>query len=188
MILIMPPAVFLHFRGRQPVIVLQLITIIFFIAVIVRHHIFFMLQLTKIFHFEMAHAIHGYPGACKNIHGHSYELHVSVGISNASNYFIPEPGFILDFKQIKELIKAFVISNFDHKLVLSNHFLAEHPECCNHENLVKWEVEPSVENMLIFIQRTLVPKLPAGITLAELKLYETADSYARWVNTAMVYY
>ena len=37
-----------------------------------------MLKLTKIFHFEMAHAIHGYAGACKHIHGHSYELHVTV--------------------------------------------------------------------------------------------------------------
>lgn len=37
-----------------------------------------MLQLTKIFHFEMAHAIDGYAGACKNIHGHTYELHVTV--------------------------------------------------------------------------------------------------------------
>lgn len=26
----------------------------------------------------MAHAIHGYAGACKNIHGHSYELEVTV--------------------------------------------------------------------------------------------------------------
>lgn len=142
-----------------------------------------MLQLTKIFHFEMAHAIHGYPGACKNIHGHSYELHVSLGISNANNYFIPETGFIMDFKLIKTMIKELVIDGFDHKLVLSQHYLVHHPELHGHENLVKWEVEPSVENMLIFIQRQLCSKLPPGISLAELKLYETADSYARWVNT-----
>lgn len=34
-----------------------------------KHPIKIMLTLTKIFHFEMAHAINGYPGSCKNIHG-----------------------------------------------------------------------------------------------------------------------
>lgn len=131
----------------------------------------------------MAHAIHGYPGACRNIHGHSYELHVSVGISNYNNYFIPDTGFIMDFKQIKQLIKELVIEGFDHKLVLSQHFLAHHPELYSYENLVKWEVEPSVENMLICIQRLLCSKLPPGVALSELKLYETPDSYAKWVNT-----
>ena len=37
-----------------------------------------MIKITKIVHFEMAHAIYGYNGRCKNIHGHSYELHVTV--------------------------------------------------------------------------------------------------------------
>ena len=50
-----------------------------------------MLLLTKIFDFETAHAIDGYNGMCKNIHGHSYELHVTVGslvIAAVATYLI----------------------------------------------------------------------------------------------------
>ena len=78
-----------------------------------------MLTLTKIFHFEMAHAIYGYLGACKNIHGHSYELHVTVTTSEQVKEFIPAPGFIIDFKEIKQVVFASVIQSLDHKLVLS---------------------------------------------------------------------
>ena len=37
-----------------------------------------MIRITKEFKFEMAHALHGYDGLCKNIHGHSYRLWVTV--------------------------------------------------------------------------------------------------------------
>lgn len=144
-----------------------------------------MLQLTKIFHFEMAHAINGYAGPCKNIHGHSYELHVTVGLTNKNNYFLPGPGFIIDFKEIKKLIKENVIGLFDHKLVVSKNYIAAHPEINNNENLVSWDVEPSVENLLIYIERSIATKLPDEVHLCELKLYETADSYARWVNNCV---
>jgi 6-pyruvoyltetrahydropterin/6-carboxytetrahydropterin synthase len=63
-----------------------------------------MLQLTKIFHFEMGHAIYGYTGICKNIHGHSYELHVTVSAEEEKQDYIASPGFIIDFKEIKKLL------------------------------------------------------------------------------------
>ena len=37
-----------------------------------------MIRITKEFKFEMAHALHGYDGLCKNIHGHSYKLWVTI--------------------------------------------------------------------------------------------------------------
>ena len=72
-----------------------------------------MIQLTKIFHFEMAHAIDGYPGACKNIHGHSYELHVQVNSGNHSNEYIEGIGLAIDFKDIKNIVKSHIIDAFD---------------------------------------------------------------------------
>ncbi len=133
----------------------------------------------------MAHAIHGYAGQCKNIHGHSYELHVTVAAVGNNEDFIAAPGFIIDFKQIKQLVQQEVIEKFDHKLVLSKAFITEHPAVSSHENLVQWEMEPSAENMLLFIQRQLASRLPAPVVLAELRLYETADSCARWSNQAI---
>ena len=140
-----------------------------------------MLRLTKIFHFEMAHAIHGYQGACKNIHGHSYELHVTLGTVNIQKDYIPSPGFIIDFKQIKNLVHTALIEKFDHSLVLSRAYLQDHPTNNIHDNLIIWDVEPSAENILIYMQRVLNDRLPDDIKLLQIKLYETKDSFAEWI-------
>ena len=144
-----------------------------------------MLSLTKIFHFEMAHAIHGYPGACKNIHGHSYELHVKVTAGANSRNYIPAPGFIIDFKELKHLVSSAIIKTFDHKLVLSSSYLDINPAIKLHGNLVVWQVEPTAENLLIYIVKTLSVRFPDHIKLLQLKLYETKDSYAEWTNDEM---
>lgn len=131
----------------------------------------------------MAHAIYGYPGSCKKIHGHSYELHVTLSNNSNKEEYLPAPGLILDFKELKNLVLASVIEMVDHKLILSRSFLSENPELHSQENLVIWEAEPTAENMLIFIQRVLQNKFPANIILAELKLFETKNSYVRWINS-----
>jgi 6-pyruvoyltetrahydropterin/6-carboxytetrahydropterin synthase len=141
-----------------------------------------MLQITKIFHFEMAHAIHGYDGPCKNIHGHSYELHVTVSCDIDNDEYIPAPGFILDFKQLKKVVNAAVVDIFDHKLILSEDFLLKNPPLHTQANLVIWQMEPTAENLLIYIKRSLDTKFSEGFNLVALKLYETKDSYAEWVK------
>ncbi|WP_363320113.1 6-carboxytetrahydropterin synthase [Hydrotalea sp.] len=60
-----------------------------------------MIQVTKTFRFEMAHANNGYDGPCQNIHGHSYILHASVALLNAEDDFLPAPGFVTDFNALK---------------------------------------------------------------------------------------
>ncbi len=140
-----------------------------------------MLRLTKIFHFEMAHAIHGYQGACKNIHGHSYELHVTLGTVEIQKEYIPMPGFIIDFKQIKNLVNTAIIEKFDHSLILSTAYLSDHPTNNIHDNLIIWEVEPSAENILLYMQDVLNSRLPSDIKLIQIKLYETKDSFAEWI-------
>ncbi len=131
----------------------------------------------------MAHAILGYQGVCKNIHGHSYKLHITVSGGSTSNEYIPAPGFVLDFKELKQIAGSAIVQQFDHKLVLSRNYLAKNPDIGSQENLVIWEAEPTAENMLIYIQKVLRKKLPPAIRLVELKLYETKDSYATWINT-----
>jgi 6-pyruvoyltetrahydropterin/6-carboxytetrahydropterin synthase len=141
-----------------------------------------MLLLTKIFRFEMAHAIHGYDGDCKNIHGHSYELHVTITSKVNYNNYIPGTGFFIDFKNIKKIVGDAVVIKFDHKLVLSNKFLAEHPSFNSQSNLVVMDVEPSAENLLLNICQMLKEVLPVDVKLIRLKLFETKDSYAEWIS------
>lgn len=130
----------------------------------------------------MAHAIHGYDGPCKHVHGHSYELHLAITGENTGAGYIPAPGFEVDFKEIKQLVVAEVINRLDHKLVLSHDFLAVNPSFAGQENLISWEVEPSAENLLIFIAKKLKDRVPAHSRLSYMKLYETNNSYAEWFN------
>ena len=140
-----------------------------------------MLQVTRIFRFEMAHAIHGYTGACRHIHGHSYELHVSASQVNGEDDYLPAPGFVMDFKELKHLMEP-IITSLDHKLVLSRDYLNKHSGLHDLENLVTWEHEPSAENILTFIRLSLQKTLPPTTELHKLKIYETKNSYAEWEN------
>ena len=81
-----------------------------------------MITLTKIFRFEAAHAIYGYPGACAAIHGHSYELHVQIAGIDPVESFIPGMGILMDFKDLKKVVQESVISKLDHQLILSREF------------------------------------------------------------------
>jgi 6-pyruvoyltetrahydropterin/6-carboxytetrahydropterin synthase len=141
-----------------------------------------MIRLTKIFRFETAHALQGYEGKCRFIHGHSYELHVTVTDNNIHGQFMKGTGILMDFKDIKKMVQAEVIELLDHKIVLSKNFVAHNPNLPE-DNLFVMDAEPSAENLLIWISRKLQAVLPAGIQLAALKLYETADSFAEWINT-----
>ena len=141
-----------------------------------------MLSVTKIFYFEMAHAIYGYSGPCKNVHGHSYELHVTVSNSFFGDDYIPAPGFVLGFKELKQLVQSSVLETLDHKIVLSDQFLANNNAMALQQNLLVWKAEPTAENILIYIQKILCEKLPSAIKLASLTLYETKSSYALWKN------
>ena len=140
-----------------------------------------MLQVTRIFRFEMAHAIYGYSGACKHIHGHSYELHVSARQVKGNDDYLPAPGFVMDFKELKHLMEP-IIASLDHKLVLSRDYVNKYTGLQELENLVTWDHEPSAENILTFIRTRLQKSLPANIVLHRLKIYETKNSYAEWEN------
>ena len=139
-----------------------------------------MLSITKIFHFEMAHAIYGYAGTCKNIHGHSYKLHVTLSAAKNETDYIPAPGFLADFKDIKKWVQASVIEKFDHCLLLSADFITTNPTISSLKNLVIFEAEPTAENLLIHIRLMLVNIFPDNLKLIHLKLFETKDSYAEW--------
>lgn len=140
-----------------------------------------MLQLTKIFRFETAHAIHGYSGLCRNIHGHSYELHVTIKSKNPPSGYLPAPGFLVDFKDLKHIVKSEVVDYFDHRLFVSRDYVVAHPNVEGLENLEIWDFEPSAENILLFILDKVRKALPEDIEICRMKIYETSTSYAEWV-------
>ena len=141
-----------------------------------------MLSVTKIYRFESAHAINGYEGKCQRVHGHSYELHVTMAHQNPVNDFIDRQGILIDFKEIKNLSKD-AVNHFDHKLLLSTKYLETFPHLLNDEALITLDVEPTAENLLILIRNQILQTLPKGYVLKKLVLWETHDSYASWSTT-----
>lgn len=77
-----------------------------------------ILRVSKEFDFEMAHALDGHDGKCKNIHGHSYGLKVTFSGTPIDAPGEAKDGMVIDFSDIKEIVKTNVVNVFDHALVL----------------------------------------------------------------------
>ena len=140
------------------------------------------IRVTKEFNFEMAHALWNYDGACRNIHGHSYRLFVTIiGEPNADSED-PKFGMVLDFKDLKALVKGPVVEKLDHALVL---YKEVDGELLSHiknmyEKVHLFDFQPTCENLLLFIVDTIRAKLPPALELHSVKLYETASSFGEW--------
>ena len=141
-----------------------------------------LIRITKKFNFEMAHALMGYDGLCKNIHGHSYKLFVTVTGQPLQDDKSPKNGMVLDFSLLKDIVKKSIIEKYDHSLVLNSNM----PESLikplkeNYERIILMQSQPTTENIIIEIAKILKSKLPKNVKLFSIRLYETDSSYAEW--------
>jgi len=140
------------------------------------------IRITKEFRFEAAHALKGYDGPCRNIHGHSYELAVTVTAVPITDAASPKCGMIMDFGDLKCLIKSGITDLFDHALILPESFKDQGliPEGEPFANVVYVDYQPTSENILLDFAGRISRLLPEGITLHHLMLRETSTSYAEW--------
>lgn len=142
-----------------------------------------MLTLTRRFTFEMAHALSGYDGACRHIHGHSYKLYITILGAASTDTSSPKLGMVIDFTDLKRVVNEAIIDRFDHALVLRSGSLDPRFEADvvkEWQKLVFTPYQPTCENMVVEFANSLIPKLPSGIKLHEIKLYETENSYVTY--------
>lgn len=140
------------------------------------------IRVTKSFTFEMAHALANYDGECRNIHGHSYKLFVTLRGTPLQQLGHPQDGMVMDFSQLKYLVKEKVLDTYDHALVL-NAALSERvvSELSKHyEKVTPLPFQPTCENLLFDIVEKIQPNLPSQVELFEVKLFETATAHATW--------
>ena len=138
------------------------------------------IRLTKKFTFEMAHALPGYAGKCRHIHGHSYILYVTVKGEPESDPAHPKYGMVMDFTELKSIVHRLIIDRLDHALLLRHDapLTAELTAAYGKVVTVPWQ--PTCENMVIAFAETLQAALPAQVSLHGIRLYETANSFAEW--------
>jgi 6-pyruvoyltetrahydropterin/6-carboxytetrahydropterin synthase len=141
------------------------------------------IRITKEFSFETGHALYGYDGKCKNVHGHSYKLSVTVigvPISDRSNVKF---GMVIDFSDLKKIVKEEIVDHFDHATVFNQ--TTPHIELANElinrgHHVILVDYQPTSENMVIDFAQKIKDRLPNNIELHSLKLQETETSYAQW--------
>ncbi len=144
-----------------------------------------MIRLTKEFTFEAAHTLEGYDGACREIHGHSYRLFVTIkGVPNPDKNS-PKHGMVMDFGELKKIVNEEIISRLDHAFVMYHTPQSEKiAEALKHrfENVILVDYQPTCENMLYDFAQRIMKRLPKNVELFSLKLNETATSFAEWYS------
>jgi 6-pyruvoyltetrahydropterin/6-carboxytetrahydropterin synthase len=108
-------------------------------------------------HFAASHQLHGYDGACRALHGHTWKVRVEAKTDRINNI-----GISFDFKSLKNLIQK-AIEPLDH------HHINEIPPF-DKEN-------PTAENLASYIYQKVKEKLPKDIRMSEVTVWESA-SYA----------
>ena len=141
------------------------------------------IRITKQFNFETGHALYGYDGKCKNVHGHSYKLDVTVMGTPINDPNHVKYGMVIDFKDLKKMVKEEIVDVFDHATVFNQNTphvaLAKTLEESGHKVLLV-DYQPTSEEMIIDFAAKIQARLPENITLHHLRLQETATSYAEW--------
>lgn len=141
------------------------------------------IRITKQFTFETGHALYGYDGKCKNVHGHSYKLSVTVIGTPIIDRDNVKFGMVIDFSDLKKIVKEEIVDQFDHATVFNEttphvELASELKNRGHHVILVNYQ--PTSENMVIDFAERIKNRLPQNINLFSLKLQETESSFAEW--------
>jgi len=130
----------------------------------------------------MAHALYGYDGPCKNIHGHSYQLEVTVSGEPRNDPSHPKHGMVMDFSDLKKIVNETIVGPLDHALLLNGNSPHKNiPQLDqNFEKVLFVDYQPTCENMLLDFKNRIIKRLPHSVKLVNLKLKETPNSFAEW--------
>ncbi|MFT4673214.1 MAG: 6-pyruvoyltetrahydropterin/6-carboxytetrahydropterin synthase [Saprospiraceae bacterium] len=141
------------------------------------------IRITKQFSFETGHALYGYDGKCRNVHGHSYKLSVTVIGTPIGDSSHVKFGMVIDFSDLKKIVKEEIVDVFDHATVFNKN--TPHVELAKElsdrgHNVLLADYQPTSEMMVIDFAEKIKQRLPQDTTLHSLKLQETASSFAEW--------
>jgi 6-pyruvoyltetrahydropterin/6-carboxytetrahydropterin synthase len=110
-------------------------------------------ELTIKSHFDAAHSLYGYPGECRNLHGHTWDIEVTVSATE-----LDEIGIVYDFKLLKDDLNA-VLSTYDHKHI---------------NEIPPFDVvSPTAENLARVIYEQLSATVDARVKVAEVVVWES---------------
>lgn len=112
--------------------------------------------ITTILLFDAAHSLPEHQGKCRNIHGHTYKVEVSV--RGPIEEVGPETGMVMDFSRLEDEVRRLVIEPLDHRYL--NEVL---------------DFVPTAERIAGWILSRLAE---AEVPVHRVRLWETPDTYA----------
>ena len=141
------------------------------------------IRITKQFNFETGHALFGYDGKCRNVHGHSYKLSVTVLGTPIDDNTNVKYGMVIDFSDLKKIVKEEIVDQFDHATVFNKN--TPHVELAKElsdrgHHVILVDYQPTSEMMVIDFAQKIKNRLPENIQLFSIKLQETETSFAEW--------
>ena len=137
-------------------------------------------RITKEFKFEMAHALHGYDGLCANIHGHSYRLWITVRGDVKKEPTHTKDGMLIDFVDLKSIVKSIIIKKYDHSLVLNANSPHANLDLSAFDKVYYLPYQPTSENLVTDFANSITSLLPENVELLKVVLSETVSSFAEW--------
>ena len=137
-----------------------------------------IIRVTKEFAFEMAHLLTDYDGLCRNLHGHSYKLSVTVSGHICHDEQSPKLGMVMDFSVLKRIVGEEVVDRLDHALMVRRGTSQADQLSGIAERIILVDYQPTCENMVLDFANRIAPRLPEGIKLSSIRLHETATSFA----------
>lgn len=137
------------------------------------------MKITKIFSFDSSHMLDGHDGKCQNLHGHTYKLEITV--SDGLIQGGAKDGMVMDFTDLKTIVKQEIIDAFDHAFIYDGgngreSQIAALLESWNMKTL-RLNCRTTAENMSIEMFSRLKR---AGLNVCSVKLWETPSSCAEY--------
>ena len=133
-----------------------------------------MTTVTKTVKFDAAHVLTDHQGLCRNLHGHTYRVDVSVAQAG-------EGDMVIDFKELKGVLAEVVLGRFDHSFIYNTGSVGESEIAAVVEKhgmrTVAIPFRSTVENLAKMFYNELKAKVPG---LSAVKVWETADNVAEF--------
>lgn len=139
-----------------------------------------IIRITKEFRYEGAHALYNYDGKCRNIHGHSYVMYVTVKGTPIDDDSDCKNGMLLDFSDFKRIVNDTIIEKFDHALVLRSEAPVAFELANAYEKVVLVDFQPTCENLIAYFASVIWSHLPENVELHSIRLHESPSSFVEW--------
>ena len=133
-----------------------------------------MVTVTKTIKFDAAHVLTNHEGLCKNLHGHTYRVDVSVTQAEGD-----ASDMVIDFKDLKRIASEVICERFDHAFVYNTESEGEREIAAVVKRYgmrtVAISFRSTAENLAKLFYGELKVRIPG---LSAVKVWETADSSA----------